>query len=256
MVLDFLAKKGFHPGNRRNQKRIFEAEQRHKHRAHEKQQRQRQLALEADKRHNHALAQGRAAAAHNPIHSEIAFMYSAPPGLAETREKQERAQRDEERFPILRGAPTSGQYTGGIDVTHKPFGVELRKVRCISCNQWGHQSGDRECPMYGHASRADHVRKDALDPVSKFLSASSEEEILKWELRCIPGSGTVGGFSSSDANQQFLPMDTYDLGGSGEGNAAEDEESKAEKPHKRKKNHKKRRGDESRRKRACQVSSV
>lgn len=34
-----------------------------------------------------------------------------------------------------------------MNVTHKPFGMENRKVRCIRCGIRGHQSGDRECKL-------------------------------------------------------------------------------------------------------------
>jgi hypothetical protein len=53
----------------------------------------------------------------------------------------------EERFPILKGVPTVGEYTEQIAIRARPLGIEIRNVRCARCGQWGHVSGDRECPM-------------------------------------------------------------------------------------------------------------
>ena len=53
----------------------------------------------------------------------------------------------EERFPCLKDAPTEGSYSKNVKLTHKPLGIEIRNVKCIRCGDWGHQSGDRECPL-------------------------------------------------------------------------------------------------------------
>lgn len=51
-----------------------------------------------------------------------------------------------ERFPELKNAPLAGEYRSDIAVTFKPFGKQLRQVRCRRCGQWGHRTDDRECP--------------------------------------------------------------------------------------------------------------
>ncbi|KAJ6904103.1 hypothetical protein NC651_021289 [Populus alba x Populus x berolinensis] len=28
-----------------------------------------------------------------------------------------------------------------------PFGIEMRCVKCLRCGNYGHQRGDRECPL-------------------------------------------------------------------------------------------------------------
>lgn len=49
----------------------------------------------------------------------------------------------------MKNAPTEGDYTKDIAVTHKPFGIETRLVRCLRCGKRGHQAGDRECNLAG-----------------------------------------------------------------------------------------------------------
>eukprot|EP00550_Attheya_septentrionalis_P007609 CAMPEP_0198297632 /NCGR_PEP_ID=MMETSP1449-20131203/37559_1 /TAXON_ID=420275 /ORGANISM="Attheya septentrionalis, Strain CCMP2084" /LENGTH=378 /DNA_ID=CAMNT_0043998635 /DNA_START=155 /DNA_END=1291 /DNA_ORIENTATION=+ len=59
-----------------------------------------------------------------------------------------------ERFPQLQNAPmVKGlKAAGGADaqgVSFKPLGAQFRNVKCMSCGQWGHTRGDRECPQTG-----------------------------------------------------------------------------------------------------------
>jgi CBF1 interacting corepressor len=59
-----------------------------------------------------------------------------------------------ERFPQLQNAPmVKGlKAAGGADaqgVSFKPLGAQFRNVKCMSCGQWGHIRGDRECPQTG-----------------------------------------------------------------------------------------------------------
>lgn len=53
------------------------------------------------------------------------------------------------QLPHLKNAPTEGEYTKDIAVTHKPFGIETRLVRCLRCGKRGHQAGERECQLTG-----------------------------------------------------------------------------------------------------------
>ena len=53
----------------------------------------------------------------------MGFMYQLPPGLAEARDKQAKAdqdkvkgERDAERFPLLKNAPREGNYTMDMNV--------------------------------------------------------------------------------------------------------------------------------------------
>jgi len=70
----------------------------------------------------------------------------------------------EERFPILKGVPTVGDYTEQIAIRARPLGIEIRNVRCARCGQWGHVSGDRECPMLDQNPN-DEFHKQFEDPL-------------------------------------------------------------------------------------------
>ena len=50
-----------------------------------------------------------------------------------------------EEFECLKGAPKEA--TAGADAHVKPFGVEIRMVKCLRCGKWGHSGTDRECPL-------------------------------------------------------------------------------------------------------------
>merc|ERR1712224_878523 len=69
--------------------------------------------------------------------------------------------------------------------THKPFGMENRKVRCIRCGIRGHQSGDRECKLR-FQNPNDKKEKDAEDPISLMASNSDSRPqgniLMKEEL--------------------------------------------------------------------------
>jgi len=88
----------------------------------------------------------------------------------------------EEKFPMLKNAPTEGQYALGAEsklaASHKPFGVQLRNVRCSKCNQWGHQARDRECPKFNEAGQGDDWSKHTADPM-----AQGEKPELKGKVR-------------------------------------------------------------------------
>ena len=63
-----------------------------------------------------------------------------------------------EKFPQLANAPV---VAGGVRELEtfkvQPFGLQLRNVRCLRCKQWGHSSGDRECPLRDAPGRMDDV---------------------------------------------------------------------------------------------------
>lgn len=71
--LKFLSKKGFHPQNRSNQKRVWEAQQEDK--VHEQRVREREAQLQRE-RDDEELAQARGDA------PKLRFLYEPPPGLA------------------------------------------------------------------------------------------------------------------------------------------------------------------------------
>ncbi|KAI5077446.1 hypothetical protein GOP47_0007270 [Adiantum capillus-veneris] len=120
----------------------------------------------------------------------------------------------EAEFPVLKNAP---RMESGTSARVKPFAVEIRNVKCARCGAFGHQSGDRECPLKDSITTNDEARQKRDDPLTSIMSAVSDEP-LKWELKHKPGglSPPRGGFRKDDPNQQIIPEDIYDeYGGDG-----------------------------------------
>ena len=61
------------------------------------------------------------------------FMYEPPKGM----KQEEKGDEDQEfKFEWQRGAPREG-YAKDMEVTDQPFGIAVRKVKCIRCHKWG-----------------------------------------------------------------------------------------------------------------------
>lgn len=75
-----------------------------------------------------------------------------------------------ERFAVLKNAPVEGGYTKGMVVQHKPFNEQLRNVHCIRCGEWGHMSGERECPLRDYNPN-DYARQLREDPMARMMDA-------------------------------------------------------------------------------------
>lgn len=188
--LAFLNLKFFHPNNRDNQKRKWEALQRDNER--QKKVKERELELEKEKELTEyrlkLLAQGEDKSLYEKElkKSEVAFLYNEPPGLKKSLENERRrleeekrqkewhqamqtmsreerrlAERDMQqglsvlerklnRFEFLKNAPVKAGYVRDIDVEFKPFGIDLKNMQCFKCMKWGHRIGDRECPESHH----------------------------------------------------------------------------------------------------------
>merc|ERR1712087_926931 len=56
-------------------------------------------------------------------------------------------ERNARRFECLKHAPMEAEYVKNMEVTHRPFGQQIRNVRCIKCGKWGHRIYDRECTL-------------------------------------------------------------------------------------------------------------
>ncbi|KAK6917210.1 CBF1-interacting co-repressor CIR, N-terminal domain [Dillenia turbinata] len=114
----------------------------------------------------------------------------------------------EEEFEVLKNAP---RLETGIPARVKPFGVEVRNVRCVRCGNYGHQSGDRECPLKDVIMPNEENRLKRDDPLTAILVHTDSTEPLKWELKQKPGiSPPRGGFNPDDPNQQIIAEDIFD----------------------------------------------
>ena len=241
MSLSFLGQKSFHPSNPQNLRKLFQAEEKKANEAKKAEELKRQWEQEETRRQSKSLLE-KGAPAEAPM--STAFMYQLPPGLKEAQErqkreaaaamaardaaaaapaaattgghgglpgddapKQTRAERDAERFAILKNAPRSGEYTNDLAVNHRPFGVALRQVKCTRCGEWGHQAGDRECRLRHELTEQDEARKAVDDPLQRATAgAEAGGGALRWEPKKAPEEGMHGGASRDDANQQFVSM--------------------------------------------------
>ncbi|XP_022855991.1 uncharacterized zinc finger CCHC domain-containing protein At4g19190-like [Olea europaea var. sylvestris] len=119
-----------------------------------------------------------------------------------------RALPTEEQFEVLKNAP---RLETGAPARVKPFGVEIRNVKCLRCGNFGHQSGDRECPLKHAIMPNEENRLKRDDPLTAILAQTNPSEPLKWELKQKPGmSPPRGGFNPDDPNQQIVAEDIFD----------------------------------------------
>uniref|UniRef100_J3MHI3 CBF1-interacting co-repressor CIR N-terminal domain-containing protein n=2 Tax=Oryza brachyantha TaxID=4533 RepID=J3MHI3_ORYBR len=119
-----------------------------------------------------------------------------------------RALPTEQEFEVLKNAP---RLETGAPARIKPFGVEVRNVRCLRCGNYGHQSGDRECPLKDAIMPNEESRLKRDDPLTAIMAQTDSSEPLKWELRQKPGmSPPRGGYNPDDPNQQIVAEDIFD----------------------------------------------
>lgn len=214
MSLSFLGKKSFDPNNKKNVVKLFQAEERKKAEDKKKEEYRREYEAEQTRRHARSLLPGGGDPA--GVDSSMSFMYQKPPGLAEAENRKQRkvredaekthAEKDAERFAILENAPRHA-YTNNMEVTHKPFAVELRRVKCKRCGEWGHSLGDRECPLRNVADPRDEERKAQDDPLARAAGVEASGAALRWAPKAATAEGMHGGGNASDANQQFVVDD-------------------------------------------------
>ena len=65
----------------------------------------------------------------------------------------------------------------GAPARVKPFGVEVRNVKCLRCGNYGHQSGDRECPLKDVIMPSEESRLKRDDPLNAILAHTDLNEV-------------------------------------------------------------------------------
>eukprot|EP00123_Amoebidium_parasiticum_P003834 comp15152_c0_seq1/m.11850 comp15152_c0_seq1/g.11850 ORF comp15152_c0_seq1/g.11850 comp15152_c0_seq1/m.11850 type:complete len:430 (-) comp15152_c0_seq1:190-1479(-) len=172
-ISSYMNLKSFHPGNFFNQRKVWIAEQKAEAEKKKKAELEQQYKVE-----QHELAVKAQLLGEDTRKLELNFMYKEPPGLKEAQEKLTLRQRPrvagdekdgkkslQEKHPALKGAPREGSYTEAMaTVRDRPFGVEVRNVKCTKCGQWGHQNTDRVCPRYYENGPRDGSDKEIERP--------------------------------------------------------------------------------------------
>lgn len=68
----------------------------------------------------------------------------------------------------------------GVAGRAKPFGVEIRNVKCLRCGTFGHQSGDRECPLKDAIMPNEESRLKRDDPLTAIMAQTDSSEVIFW----------------------------------------------------------------------------
>ncbi|KAL7150565.1 hypothetical protein ABFS83_05G121300 [Erythranthe nasuta] len=244
----FLNQKPWHPLSYPNQRRKWIAEQTHAQRERRAEEVAREYAQEQEFLRQTALISKKEKEKLEMMKA-VSFMYVKPPGynaesakaaeVADEKKPQEpplddtsssvkteteppavekkkrrpkdvfgRALPTEEEFEVLKNAP---KLETGVAGRVKPFAVEIRNVKCLRCSNFGHQSGDRECPLKDAIMPNEENRLKRDDPLTAIQAQTDCGEPLKWELKQKPGmSPPHGGFNLDDPNQQIVAEDIFD----------------------------------------------
>jgi CBF1 interacting corepressor len=243
--MKFLFTKSFHPGNAANVKEVYLAEEKAKTRAKldELNVRERQKEIEKEQMLKLLGKAGDKDAARAAAMAPVSFLYAPPPGLNDagkalpppgmTREEAHLVAAISgdippeeidgipaapkrlsmiEKFPQLAHAPV---VAGGVRELEtfkvQPFGLQLRNVRCLRCKQWGHNSGDRECPLRDAPGRMDEVVRSAEDPITAMRGSKGGTTLAGGFQLLVDEDCVRGGYAVGSKNQQLLDFNLDDL---------------------------------------------
>ena len=88
------------------------------------------------------------------------------------------------KFDWQKNAPRDSHFNGMGEVrnsifNHKPFGIEVRNVKCLKCGAWGHSNFDRTCPLFGKVADRDNpefdLKREQLEMLSSRLQDTSSQ---------------------------------------------------------------------------------
>ncbi|KAH7553360.1 hypothetical protein JRO89_XS12G0002100 [Xanthoceras sorbifolium] len=201
----YLNQKPWHPLSYPNQRRKWIAEQIHSQRRNRSEEVAREYAQEQEFFRQTSLISKKDKDKMETMQA-VSFMYIRPPGY--NPESAKAAELEDERMKLGDGTILET----GAPARVKPFGVEVRNVKCLRCGNYGHQSGDRECPLKDVIMPNEESRLKRDDPLTAIMAHVDPSEPLKWELKRQPGnfSPPRGGFKPDDPNQQIVAEDIFD----------------------------------------------
>ncbi|GAB5358902.1 hypothetical protein AAMO2058_000498700 [Amorphochlora amoebiformis] len=83
---------------------------------------------------------------------------------------------NQEAREFLKNAPSQGLWL--------PFGKEVKVMKCWRCKQYGHRTGDRECPMKQTGNMVNEKKRRVLyDPMASMMEKRRERSEARKEAR-------------------------------------------------------------------------
>ncbi|XP_061432232.1 retinitis pigmentosa 9 protein homolog isoform X1 [Lethenteron reissneri] len=98
---------------------------------------------------------------------------------------------------FLASAPSKGLWM--------PLGKEVKVMQCWRCKQYGHRTGDRECPYFSSGNqRLEQFRVAHEDPMYDITRENKQQEkqLRLEQLKRLLEESTTGSSSSSDSSRE------------------------------------------------------
>jgi CBF1 interacting corepressor len=213
-----LSLQDFHPNNFQNQKKVWIAQQ--KAAADKKIEKERHKEMQSEQSiHNakgFALMTKHESEQAKQRHS-VGFMYDAPAGVKESAERGSMGDAPlklelddghtkkvlslEEKFKFMKGAPIAPGVPHGTELTNQPFGETQRNVKCKRCGEWGHQTQDTICKLFGvnKVGEGEEAEREAFEDPATLMKNMQHETGLALTQRVLGRRN-----DTAAANQQLL----------------------------------------------------
>eukprot|EP01135_Chromosphaera_perkinsii_P006856 Nk52_evm11s621 gene=Nk52_evmTU11s621 len=221
----YMNLKSFHPGTKRNVKRVWLAEQRAKEEKKRLEERDKILKEERAELQSKSYLDKEEYAHLSVEDAEkkqtLSFMYKPPPGYEDKKlkideKKKEELTKDsklEEKFEFLKNAPRSNRKKDfgelGVGVV-KPFGKQVINVKCMKCGIWGHNNTSKECPKFGESESGPRLQYDDPLQLMKAMEEGSGLKLSRGAERDIIQRPLAVNSGKLPENQTFVHEDFVD----------------------------------------------